>query len=476
MKCLINCVDVESNWLKDVMPGLFPHFLRILNKPLLEYFIDFCALNGIVDIRIVKSDPTAEMENYFSSGPQKGLNISYVMGKAGDSLQKVTLKSSHFCQDDDLLIIDGFFFLNYHKDKIDPNYLPLSEAACFAGGAAEDIYFIPRGSKFGEIDFSATRKLFPDLTISDLSSVQAYYQLNQNILTQQQDNYFLPGYSNQAGEFIGKNVAFNAHHSNFEKPFMIGNDVQMHENCQILASSVIGNNVIIDSSTTVSGSIVYDQTYLGSNLEIKNKIVYKNFLIDAFSGDYVQISDKFFISKIDRVLENSLYRFIQKTLALLALILGLLPYALSLIFLPFSKLRFTKADFYKNSDGAKVLLPQVRISKSNFCNRWFFRFGLDKYPLLIKVISGQLDLVGNRPIPANSYGKLIMKKVDNYHPAVIGYPEIYASNFADNNFLLHEVYFNYHCSLQVMFKTIFLFCFNRFFSVRRYYQNGFFNG
>ncbi|MFO7895643.1 MAG: hypothetical protein R6U84_01740 [Candidatus Cloacimonadales bacterium] len=475
MKCLINCVDAESSWLKDVMPGLFPHFLRILNKPLLEYFIDFCALNGIAEIRIVKSDPTAEMEHYFSSGPQKGLNISYVMGKAGDTLSKVLLKNSGFCQADDLLIIDGLFFLNYHKDQLDSAYLPLSEAASMRGGAAEDIYFVPAGSKFSEIDFLAEDNLFPQLSISALDSVQDYYQINQRILTQQPDNYFLPGYSNKSGEFIGKNVAFNAHHSNFEKPFMIGNDVQMYDNCQILANSVIGNNVIIDTSTTVSGSIVYDQTYLGSNLEINNKIVYKNYLIDAASGEHLQIADKFFISKINRVLENSLYRFIQKILAFLGLILGLIPYALGLALVPISKINFSQSEFYQDLNGNKFSLPLVTIKKSKFCNRWFIRFSLDKYPLLLQVLSGKLALVGNRPIPADSYGRIFLDKLDNYHPAVISYSEVYASNFDDGNFLLHEIFYNYNSSIRLMLKIIFLFSFNRLFSVRKYFQNGFFS-
>ena len=474
MRCLINCVDLEKSWLQEVMPGLYPHFLRILNKPLLEYFIDFCALNKIADIRIVKNDPTAEMEHYFSTGPQKGLNLSYVMGKSGDSLKKVILKNSQFCQDTDLLIIDGLFFLNYHKDQIDVNQIRSESAASMCGGAKEDIYFIPQGVKYQNLDFANSKRILSDLSITKLASVQDYYQLCMSIISDKYENYFLPGYNDKCCEFLGKNVVFNAHRSKFEKPFMIGNDVQLHDNCHIMENSIIGNHVIIDSHTTTKNSIIYDQTYLGSNLEIENKIIYKNHLIDAKSGDFIKIADKFFISKINLVLENSFFRIVQKIFALLGLILGFIPFILSILFKPLSKILFCKEEFYHNSEGGEIKLIQVKIKKANFLNRCFYRFSLDKYLLLSKVLSGKLSLVGNCALPANSYGKLVWEQLDSYHPAVISYPEVYATNFMESDFPLHEIYYNHHISFSLMLRIIFLFGFNRIFSVRRYYDNGFF--
>ncbi len=475
MRCLINCVDIESTWMKEVMPGLFPHYLRIVNKPLLEYFIDFCALNKIVDIRIVKSDPTSEMENYFRSGPQKGLNLSYVMGRANDSLKKVILKNSNFCSDTDLLVIDGLFFLNYHKDKIDPSVLERTEPASMFGGAKEDIYFIPKNRKFSKIDFANSQRIFTDLDITRIDSVQDYYNLSMRIIQKDQNNYFLPGYNNKPGEFIGRNVVFNSHKSVFEKPFMIGNDVQFYEDCHILENSIIGNHVIIDAHSSTKDCIIYDQTYLGSYLEIEKKIIYKNNLIDGISGDYIEITDQFFVSKINKVLENEFFKFTQKFLALLGLIFGFIPFVLGIILNPLAKISFKKFEYYRDLNGNKITLNRALVDKPNFLSYWFFRFSLDKYLLLGKVLSGKLNLVGNYPLISNSYGKLIWEQLDNYHPAVISYPESQITNVSDNNFILHEIYYNHHSSIGLMFRIIYIFCLNRMFSIRTYFENGFFS-
>jgi hypothetical protein len=466
---------MESTWMKDIMPGLFPHYLRIVNKPLLEYFIDFCALNKIVDIRIVKSDPTSEMENYFNTGPQKGFNLSYVMGRANDSLGKVVLKNSNFCSDTDLLIINGLFFLNYHKDKIDPSVLERTEPASMYGGAKEDIYFIPKNRKFSEIDFANSQRFFPDLDITKLESVQDYYNLSMRILKENQDDYFLPGYNNKPGEFIGRNVTFNSHRSVFKKPFMIGNDVQFYEDCHILENSIIGNHVIIDAHSTTKDCIIYDQTYLGSCLEIEKKIIYRNHLIDGISGEYINIIDQFFVSKINKILENELFKFTQKILALLGLIIGFIPFIIGMLLKPLSKIMFDKTEYFHDINGNTITMKRAYVEKPNIISHWFFRFALDKYLLLGKVFSGKLALVGNYPLISNSYGKLIWEQLDNYHPAVISYPEAQIANVFDNNFILHEIYYNHHSSLGLIFKIIYIFCLNRMFSIREYFENGFFS-
>ncbi|MCK4957275.1 MAG: hypothetical protein KAS49_06530 [Candidatus Cloacimonetes bacterium] len=475
MKCLIKCSDVESSWVAKLMPGLYPQFLRILNKPLLEYFIDFCALNGIVDLRIVKSDPSGKMEHHFQKGPQKGLNISYEMLKTDDSLAKILKKNSKFCADDDLLIIDGFFFLNYHCRYIDMAELDRNTPASMNGGLAEDIYFLPKNYNFSELDFNSEERIFSDLSITQLDTVNNYYQLSMDILENKSDNYFLPGYSNQLGEFVGRNVVFHSHRTKFDKPFMIGNDVKIFDYSHIDSCSIIGNNVMVDSHSNIERSIIYDQSYLGSGLELHKKIVYKNHLIDPKSGDFIQVTDQFFISRINKVIESSFLRHLNKIIALLAIIIGLIPFAFAWSTKSIFGIQSTKQKYIKNEEGDEIILTKFLIKKPNIFNRLFVRFCFDKYPLLFNVLTNKLDLVGNKLIPNDSFGKLILKQLDIYCPSVISYPEVFATNVSDSEFILHEIYYNHNTSFKFMFKIIAQHKFNRFLSVRDYFKNGYFS-
>lgn len=474
MKCLINCIDSESSWLAKIMPGIHPHFLRVLNKPILEYFIDFCVLNGITDIRIVKSDPSSEMEKYFEEGPQKGLNISYALSRETDSISKTLLKNSRFCSSEDLLIIDGFFFLSYHRNQVEDFLSDKTTPASMQGGAKNEIYFLPKGMKFKEIDFTEAGRILPGYTITILDSITDYYQLCKDILYNKQENYFLPGYSSATGEFVGKNVVFNAHRTKFDKPFMIGDNVQIIDNCHISKGAIIGDNVIIDSYSTIQDSIIYNQSYLGRNLEIINKIVYKNRLIDPLDGEFIDIVDEFFISKINKVIENSFLRSLNRLLALIGIIFGLIPFLFFWLLRPILGVKSIPQKYIKNLDDKEIILSRYLIEKPNTLNRIFIRMSIDKYPLLFKVISGKLDLVGNKLIPNDSFGKKIIGKLDMYHPGAFSYPELFATNIEDSNYEFHEIYYNHNANFKFIFKILFQHAFHRFFSVREYFDNGYF--
>ncbi|MDY6915125.1 MAG: sugar phosphate nucleotidyltransferase, partial [Candidatus Cloacimonadota bacterium] len=110
MRCLIYSPDSHNSWMKDYFPDVNPYFLKLLNKPLLEYYIDFCVINGITEIRIVLNNSSRALEDYFEDGTQWGVHISYNLSKPQDTLHNVLIKNSNFCKEDKLFIIQGFQF------------------------------------------------------------------------------------------------------------------------------------------------------------------------------------------------------------------------------------------------------------------------------------------------------------------------------------------------------------------------------
>lgn len=110
MKCLINCKDQFASWAYEYFRDVSPCMLKILNKPLLEYYVDFCSLLKIEEIRIISDNPNVQVEEYFGDGSKWGIKISYGFIKTTDTLKDICIKNEAFCNNSDLFIIDDFVF------------------------------------------------------------------------------------------------------------------------------------------------------------------------------------------------------------------------------------------------------------------------------------------------------------------------------------------------------------------------------
>jgi hypothetical protein len=451
--------------MKDYFPDIHPYFLKILNKPLLEYYIDFCVINNITDIRVVINNSSRNLEEYFEDGTQWGVKLSYNLAKPEDSLKKVLLKNSSFCKDEKLFIIQGYQFLHYHKDKKQYNLLQADEDVKI--GDAENGLFLLNGkdsilkSKLAEIEECEN----PEVGITQLNGIKKYFALSINLLKEHNQEYVLPGYNNDKDEFIGKNVIC-ANFKELKKPIMIGDNVQIKQRANVGPNVILGNNVIIDNGTKVEQSIIYDLSYIGSDLEIIDKIIYKKRLIDPFSGEFTQIVDNFLVSDIQ---ENLVQRFFKKLLngvvAFVLAIIFLVPYLLFWLIHRLGRLRSKKQDFYIKNTGKTKSYTVWKVAKPNFISTLFFRFSLNKYPLLWAVVKGDIYLVGNHLIPKCRPGLIKMNHLPSYQPGIFDYSDMLHTKVTDFEYELNELYYCNNSSFWLDFKIFFRAIFNRLFSV-----------
>lgn len=435
MKCLINCKDHLARWVNEYFNDVPPYMLKVLNKPLLEYYIDFCSLLKIEEIRIISDDPDVQVEEYFGNGLKWGIKISYGFAKTTDTLKDIYLKNEAFCDNSDLFIIDGFVFIDYHRETSryiffsDEN--PMKSLQCNTGRVLS-VRYDKTKSILDQDDFVEITNA--GFEIKELSNIQQYYELSLDILKHKAGNFVLPGYNNEPDVFIGQNVEM-AKNIECIKPVMIGNNVRIRTSAMIGPNTIIGNNVMVDSSTNIDNSIVYDYSYIGSDLEIKNKIVYKNSLISPNSGEIVKISDKFITSGINRLTNTS---FIRRTvhyfIALLMFMIQLIPFCL--------------------------LYPLDRIfngSLNGFFRRIFLKFSMDKFLLLPKVFAGRLYLVGNKRSLNTS------DELPYYHPAIFYYSEMMSDKVGLYQIQMDELYYCNNISLRLDIKILFRTLINRFF-------------
>ena len=89
MRALIYAKSEETETLKAYFSEEEPYLLKLVNKPLLEYYLDLISLIGISDVRIVSDIGIKKLQDALGDGGKWGMQISYGMARPQDSLQNV---------------------------------------------------------------------------------------------------------------------------------------------------------------------------------------------------------------------------------------------------------------------------------------------------------------------------------------------------------------------------------------------------
>jgi acetyltransferase-like isoleucine patch superfamily enzyme len=438
MKCIINCRSTSCTWVDKYFPGIPAYMLKIADKPLLEYYIDLCSVLSIKEVRIVMYESYSEIEEYFQTGAKWGLDISYGLSGKNDHLKEIINKNRSFAKDSRLLIIDGFLFINYDKNK---DHSAFSDADC-------NVIITDKNSTGKDNDHSFF--LSEDISIRNLASIKDYYDISQDLLKLYPNNFVLPGYNDDDKLFIGRNVKI-PENTNIEKPAVIGNNVLFKQHVTIGAGAIIGDNVLIDANTIIKDSIIYDGSYIGANLEIKGKIVNKCILIDPESDAKTTVPDHFLISPVNSGLMKKISsRVLNFIFAFVFLLFSLPVYILlSPFYLLSGEANIALKNCYASGRLTVRKLRFFNVDKSGIAGKIFCRLSLDKLPLLLSVFKGNLCIAGNTPLPVSLHSKKLIRAMKQYRPAVFTYSESLGSTAVNEKTVneINELYYSCNSSL-----------------------------
>jgi len=463
MKCLIYSPPSHSKWVQDFFPGINPYFLKYLNKPLLEFYIDFCVMLGVNEVRVINHETASELEEYFGDGTQWGIKLTYSFAKPEDNLERIVSKNRKFCEKG-IMIIYGYQFIKYNKRSSDYQLIDKNKMSCISEGNCY-LYYLPEVVDIRETDFKTIPELDnPELGAEFINSIRKYYELNMGMITKYRENYVLPGYNNEDGAYLGKNI-IDKKSTKYNKPIVLGNNVQIQMNTLIGPNVILGNNVIIDHSTQITDSIIYDRSYIGSELEIINKIVYRKRIIDPISEEVMQIVDSFLVSDIqNNLIENSILRLLYGFFTSILIILTTLPYALLSFLCVIFGMKSTSKKYFLDKHGKAEALPVFNLPGYNIFKRFFFRFSLDLYPLYFKVLSGKLSLVGDQLIAQEANGIKLLMELPAYFPGIYNYPGSMLHNNCHENFINDELEYIHTRSFLFDMRVIIEFWISRLFS------------
>jgi hypothetical protein len=451
MKCLIHAREADSLWVKEYFPDIVPCLLKVINKPLLEFYIDLCALLQIREIRLVTDFSTPEIERFLGDGARWGVNLSYNLVRPEDSLQRIMQKNSSFCRDEDLLIIDDFIFLDYDKNNMQSSISALASTPSFDQGGLK---LLRCGDELANLKNTA----HPPLAFRQLKSIVQYFELSLDILQNRKQCFVLPSYSQNQDAFLGINSEI-PRGVYVQPPIFAGNNVRFRELTKIGPFAVFGDNVIVDTQTTVENSIIYDNTYIGSELELDHMIVYKNNLISGYTGDSILMTDDFLLAAVD---QKIILSFFQKaaqlifTIILIALLT--IPYLLfSLFSFPAWRKYQKKQDFFLNNKLVTDSLPSYKEVPDGFFKRIFNLWGLDRYRLLFWVLQGKIFLVGNRMLDVQPRHQLLIREMPAYQPGIFSYVESIGQQNSGNE-EMHEgfylAYNNFGMDVRILFRCL----------------------
>ena len=257
--------------------------LKICGKSLFEYYFDFLYTMGVDEIFIVgkKCNDAISQSDFVKHSTMKITPIN------SDTLSDCFHENFELLGKEELFIIENIGFI-FDKDI---NLESLTENTRVTNGDFA-LYYIKKYNKNIELK-SSYQKDF--VNIKPLSNITDYINITNEILNNLSSYDSIPGYCKDDNIVIGKNVEI---HSDCKllAPLIILDNVKVCQGTILGPHSIIGKDAFIEENSKVTNSVIYDNTYIGENLNINNKIVSSSYLIDKIDTESYRVDD-IFLSK-----------------------------------------------------------------------------------------------------------------------------------------------------------------------------------
>ncbi|NEX12773.1 nucleoside-diphosphate-sugar pyrophosphorylase [Prosthecochloris sp. ZM] len=423
MKTLIVIKEQNHAWVRNAFPGIHPLLLTLCNKPYIEYLIDFAILSRSEEIRIMSDGSLGEVEAYCMNGSRWGVELTYSNIRTTDDITTILQKNSRFCRDNRTMVINGFVFVDYDKESQYDSIINTMPDGVIASAENEGCLIL-RGQ---ERNPDAAPAPSPPINLESIDSIESYYRISLDILKNKSSQFVLPGYGNEPECFIGRNVVISKS-AEIEKPVSIGNNVQILSGTHIGPDAIVGSNVIIDKNSTVTESIVLDNTYIGEELDITGKTAFQNMLSDPGTQAVLSMEDPHLLRSTQNngTLSALLRQITHAITALTIIILLMLPFLLiAPLLMVQGKWKKRLTDYHGAGDKKVISIATGTIPNQGVTGKLASIFSLNRYPLLFRVIKGDLSLIGNLPaaVSDNSSAPDQDNMTHYYRPAVFSYAE-----------------------------------------------------
>jgi len=259
-------------------------FVKICGKMLISYYFDFLYQVGVNEI-FIASNNEKNIQHRLRFIDTLNIGIKFIHSS---NSKHSYLALFDQVKNEDLLIIDGYGFIKKDLSLINKTFFDTFYNTLFMNKGFQLIYI---SKHFTDIDFEKLELNF-NLDLKEINSISDYFFISDHIIEDLDSHYVLPGYSNEEGIIIGKNVEIDKE-CKLIAPVIIMDNVKICGNSQIGPKAVINQNVFIEPSCEIINSIVYDNTYLNTNLKLDYKFILSNIIVDRNNIKVYNIDKKF---------------------------------------------------------------------------------------------------------------------------------------------------------------------------------------
>jgi hypothetical protein len=413
-------------WAEEIGGSPWP-LLPVANRPLLDYWLELCFELGIGSVQVVLGEMAKHVEDYVGDGKRWNLDIEYVFSRSGENPVDYLRTIAPQLQDG-LLFLGGPFFIRRRKAYRletfrslhacrygEPDDLQFLYAA--TGDEVEDLLAGGSGSSLGLEQVHAHPWI--------MDSITSYFDLNMKMVAGEFARYTTAGFS--AGD--QSSVGYNVHtppSSHLQAPILIGDDCRFGPMTTVGPKAVVANHVIIDSYTELVNCLILSDTYIGRNLEIRNKIVSGNKVISPDDGTVVEFDDTWLVARNRPTMrtEDFVRYLILWFVAIGMVILQSIPHLLLYPMVRFSGIARYEYLLFHDPKTGYIGLPILRKLKNRRSPPFsiFKALSLDRFPLLLRVVRGRLFLCGQPPMRHPEDDDLI-KQLPEYYPGVFCYQD-----------------------------------------------------
>jgi hypothetical protein len=415
------CDWAES--LSDLPWGLLP----VANRPLLDYWLESCAELGVGRVHLVLGDEAKRIEDFCGDGKRWNLEIQYTFARPNEQPLDYLKSVQQECTEG-LLYLGRPFFLRRRQAFHSGGYAKLEPCRHGQGNETAFLYATDLESTGALLDGEpGSRAGLEQIHINaqPIDGISSYYELNMQMVRGEFSRYATAGFAAPDGSSIGFNVR-TPPSSHLQAPLLIGDDCRFGAMTNIGPNAVIASHVIVDAYSELSNCLILQDTYIGRNLEIENKIVAGNRVISPDDGTVMEIDDSWLVARNrpDMRSEDFVRYCLLWGVAFVLAVFQLLPFVVLFPMIRLTRIaRFEPLQFHDPRTGY-ITLPifrKLENRRSAFYSA-FLALSLDRLPLLLLVLRGRLFLCGQPPMRHPEDDELI-KQLPHYYPGVFGYQD-----------------------------------------------------
>ena len=461
----------ESQKLRPLTERIPSPMIPVMNRPIMVYNLELLGRLGFKRILVSVHSFAGSIERYFGDGQKWGLSLEYLLqrdalGSAGALRWAKRLLQETFIvmPADEIADLEIAQAIHRHVAQQAPATVvvqpgPLQGSRALLVGAGGRIHAVGGGPASTPAWTDTGIYLF-DPCVLDLIPPRLPFEIHQHLLPKLLAEGIpalacpLPGYWNPLDTFqnyaeaqqvflskalkdetpseekityrynslesrqiahgiwAGRNVKIHPG-ARLVPPASIGHNSWIGREVELGPGAVIGSNVVIDQGATIQHSIILDDTYVGKLVNLENRLVNQDQLIDLCTNEYIRVPDPILLGKADpHFVAAGFKRPLDFLLAVLFLLINL-PLTLTLgILLLLSTGRVFKSvpcrsacSFRRNSHPGKT--ETFDLLHFNTCRedgrpvwfgRWVESWEGQRLPELWNVLKGDLAMVGLKPV------------------------------------------------------------------------------